>query len=401
MENGKSHIMKNKCLITRRQFLQSSTAVGAVLANTQTIHSNPFPQLATYPRVAIERCRRYDFEMVKTTLAKMFDGMGGIQTLVQGKTLTIKVNLTSYRATGIYSLEAVETVYTHPIVVLAACSLFQDYGAKRQIIVESMTTNDVDKTAFNNNWSYSRYTDVIGLFESMIQNLEWENTRNKGTGSRYITFPVGENAYVYQSFDFNHRYYDTDVMISIAKLKNHDIAGITLSMKNLFGITPNAIYGDPGNEQATSTRGLLHTGTDRPSADGEIMPVVGQGDAGYRVPRIVVDINRARPIDLAIIDGIVSMTGGEGYWNGQQVGISVPNVLIAGTNSVSTDTVAASVMGFNPLAEDFTKPFMNGANTLRLAAERNLGTHRLEEIEVVGLSVDEARYSYLPGAKWR
>ena len=58
-------------------------------------------------------------------------------------------------------------------------------------------------------------------------------------------------------------------------------------------------------------------------------------------------------------------------------------------------------MGFDPLAEDFTKPFYNGANTIRLAAERDIGTNRLEEIEVVGLSVDEARYSYLPGAKWR
>lgn len=392
--------MRSSSKFSRRQFLKATTA-SIVLAHNDSVLAASPTEILSYPRVAVERCRRYDFELVKSTLAKMFDGIGGIEALVKGKTLTIKVNLTSYRASGIYSLEAVETVYTHPIVVLAACSLFQDYGAKRQIIVESMTTNDDDKTAFNNNWAYSQHRDIIDLFESMISNLEWENTRNKGTGSKYYTFPVGDNAYVYNSFDFNHRYYNTDVMVSIAKLKNHDIAGITLSMKNLFGVTPNAIYADPGNERATATRGLLHDGNRRPSADGEIMPVVGKGDAGYRVPRIVVDINRARPIDLAIIDGIVSMTGGEGYWNGQQLGISVPNLLIAGTNCVCTDTVAAAIMGFDPLAADFTKPFYNGANTLRLAAERDMGTNRLEEIEVVGLSVDEARYNYLPGAKWR
>jgi len=392
----KEYVMNEHCPLSRRQFIKTAAA-GAVLAQSGLIPALPRSSYAATPRVAIARCRRYEFELIKTKLAAMFDSIGGLQTLVNGKTLTIKVNLTSYRASGIYSLDAVETVYTHPMVVLAACSLFQDYGAKRQIIVESMTTNDEDKTAFNNNWTYTGHSDMVSVFDSTIANLEWENTRNKGTGSKYVTFPVGEDAYVYKSFDFNHRYYDTDVMVSIAKLKNHDIAGVTLSMKNLFGITPNAVYADPGNERATATRNLLHTGDKRPSAEGEILPVVGKGSPGHRVPRIVVDINRARPIDLAIIDGIVSMTGGEGSWNGKQVGISIPNLLIAGTNSVAVDAVAASVMGFDPKASDYTKPFYNGANTIRLAAERGLGTNNLEEIEVAGLSIEEARYTYLPG----
>ena len=37
---------------------------------------------------------------------------------------------------------------------------------------------------------------------------------------------------------------------------------------------------------------------------------------GYRIPRVVVDICAARPIDLAIIDGIESMGGTEGPWSG-------------------------------------------------------------------------------------
>lgn len=388
--------MHKHCNVSRRQFLKT-VAVGAALAQSGLAPAATLSPFAASPRVAIERCRRYDFDLLKSKLAKMFDSIGGIQTRVNGKTLTIKVNLTSYRASGIYSLEAVETVYTHPMVVLAACSLFQDYGAKRQIIVESMTTNDDDKTAFNNNWTYSEHSDTVSLFDSMISNLEWENTRNKGTGTKYYTFPVGENAYVYRSFDLNHRYYDTDVLVSIAKLKNHDIAGLTLSMKNLFGVTPNAIYGDPGNELATKTRNLFHNGDQSPSADGEIQPVMGRNNPGYRVPRIVVDINCARPLDLAIIDGIVSMTGGEGSWNGKQVGIAIPNLLIAGTNCVATDAVAASVMGFDPKAADYTKPFYNCASTIRLAAERGLGTNNLDEIEVAGLGIEEARYTYLPG----
>ena len=37
-------------------------------------------------------------------------------------------------------------------------------------------------------------------------------------------------------------------------------------------------------------------------------------DPGYRVPHIVADLAAARPIDLAIIDGIESIAGGEGPW---------------------------------------------------------------------------------------
>ncbi len=390
--------MKKQKSITRRTFLQTA-ASGIALANSQNVFSAVPAQFDSFPKVAIERCRRYDFEIIKAKLAKMFDAIGGVEALVKNKTLSVKVNLTSYRARGIYSLEAVETIYTHPIVALAACSLFDDFGAKRQIIVESITTNDDDKVAFNNNWKYGPHQDIIHLFESMVPTIVWENTRNKGSASRYYTLPVGDDAYVYRSFDLNHCYNDTDVMVSIAKLKNHDIAGITLSMKNMFGVTPNAIYADPGNEYATSSRGLLHTGNQRPAAEGEIMPVVERNNPGYRVPRIVVDICRARPIDLAIIDGIVSMSGGEGYWNGPQLGITVPNLLIAGKNPVCTDAVAASAMGYDPQAQDYHKPFMNGANTLRLANERGMGSNNLDDIEVLGLGVGEARYTYLPGKR--
>jgi len=368
--------------------------MGVMLAGERSALTASNTRIDAYPIVGVDRCRRYDFAEVKASLSRLFDWIGGVSSLVKGKTVTIKVNLTSYRSVGVYTLSTVETVYTHPIVTLAACDLFQDYGANRIVICESNPTNDETRESFNR-----QYYDVA-LFESTIQNLEWENTRNKGTGSSYITMPVGEGAYIYKSFDLNYRYYDTDVFVSIAKMKNHDIAGLTLSMKNLFGIAPNAIYGDPGNEQATQIRNMFHNGKTRPAANGEILPVASN-DPGYRIPRIIVDLNRARPIDLSIIDGITAQSGGEGQWNGAQIGIAVPNVLIAGKNGVAVDAVGAAIMGFDPMAEDFTKPFYNAANTLRLAAEQSLGTNNLNEIDVVGLGIRDARYNYLPGKKNR
>ena len=49
---------------------------------------------------------------------------------------------------------------------------------------------------------------------------------------------------MFPAYDLNHAYQDTDVFVSMAKLKNHATCGVTLSMKNCFGITPASIYGD-------------------------------------------------------------------------------------------------------------------------------------------------------------
>ena len=49
---------------------------------------------------------------------------------------------------------------------------------------------------------------------------------------------------MFKAFDLNHSYEDCDVFVSMAKMKDHVTAGITLSMKNCFGITPCTIYGE-------------------------------------------------------------------------------------------------------------------------------------------------------------
>ena len=76
-------------------------------------------------------------------------------------------------------------------------------------------------------------------------------------------------------------------------------------------------------------------------------------DAGYRMPRIIAELCSARPVHLAIIDGVKTATGAEtnyGSPNRPQAAVN-PGVLIAGTNSVATDAVAMAVMGFDPMAD--------------------------------------------------
>jgi len=179
----------------------------------------------------------------------------------------------------------------------------------------------------------------------------------------------------------------------------HITAGVTLSMKNLFGITPNALYGsEAGSEDALEGRGVLHSpvGLEKIKLPG-LKPGITSIDATWRVPRIVADICSARPIHLAIIDGITSMSGGEGPWcrEAAPIKFTSPGVLIAGLNPVSTDAVGTAVMGFdNPRAVRGTKPFQMCDNHLLLAEQAGVGTADLTQIDLRGLTIEKARYPY-------
>src|ERR1043165_9700156 len=149
-------------------------------------------------------------------------------------------------------------------------------------------------------------------------------------------------------------------------------------MEHLFGITPNSLYGgQAGNEDATEGRGPLHNprGFEKIKLPG-LKDGITSIEPIWRVPRITVDVCAARPIHLAIIDGIKAMNGGEGPSCRQaaEIKFTSPGVLIAGLNPVSTDAVATAVMGYaDPRALKGTKPFVHCDNHLLLAEQAGLG----------------------------
>ena len=99
--------------------------------------------------------------------------------------------------------------------------------------------------------------------------VEFEDTRNLGEGKRYHEVKVPWGGSLFPAYEVNHSYVDCDVYVSLAKLKNHATAGVTLGMKNNFGVTPIALYGQHDqNERSTSARvAIFHEGRERP-ADG-------------------------------------------------------------------------------------------------------------------------------------
>ena len=91
------------------------------------------------------------------------------------------------------------------------------------------------------------------------------------------------------------------------------------------------------------------------------------------------------------------MRGGEGPWlDGLER--MTPGVILVGRNPVCTDAVGMAVMGYDPRADRGTSPFIRGDNMLKLAEAAGIGTTDLSRIEVVGLSLKEARVNFGPGA---
>jgi uncharacterized protein (DUF362 family) len=373
----------------RRQFLRGAAAVAGASALGLLRPDRLFAR-ADKPSspVSIARCRTYDPDDVLGRLRAMADQLGDLGKLVSGKTVAVKVNLTGDVHQQALGLPAGRTYHVHPNVVLAAATLLDRAGAKRIRFLEgTYQLTPLEEYVQAAGWDLK----ALGALKAKV---EFEDTRNLGRGTRYAEVKVPGGGSLYPAYQLNHSYVDCDVYVSLAKLKNHATAGVTLSMKNNFGITPTALYSQhEHDEKSQSARvQVLHLGKER-AADGAPQELDPDGPRrpSYRVPRVTVDMVGIRPIDLAIIDGVETVSGGEGPW--LELKAQQPGLLLAGRNPVCTDAVATAVMGYDPLAKAATGPFP-GDNHLALAADLGLGTNDPKEIEVVGLSLEDARYPF-------
>ena len=346
--------------------------------------------------VAVARCASYD-EDVATKLSTLFDQLGGIGPLVRNKTVTIKLNMTGGPNNRLQGMAPAMTHYTHPKLIGATAYLLSKAGAKRIRFVESAwaTTGPLEDVMLDAGWN-------VRSLLSAAPGVEFENTNGLGKGKTYSRFKFPGQAYMYPEYVLNHAFGDTDVFVSMAKLKEHADCGVTLSLKNCFGNVPASIYGDDAgvdnpNESPTKGRSnVVHWGRRQPAkiAPPELHPGEGLKTGGYRVSRVVADLAVVRPIHLQIIDGVESMAGGEGPWI-RGVRPVKPGLLVAGLNPVCTDAVCTALMGFNPRAERGTPPFKSNAdNTMLLAEAHGVGAADLSRIDVRGVPIAEGMFKF-------
>lgn len=375
---------------TRRDVLTTGAAAIAAIGLPTAARAD-----APAGRVAIVRCRNYQDD-VTGKLSSAFNQIGGIEQLVRGKTVGLKLNLTGNPSK--FPLTPDLPYRTNPETVAATVHLLAKAGATRVRIIESFFPATEDPGL------WARYGIDVNTINNLGVKVDWENVQNLGKYKQYVRLKVPWGGYMYPAYHINQAFVKCDVYASLSKLKNHWIAGVTMSLKNNFGDTPCALYGGDcgpsGNEQPTMERGpVLHDGKKKaPSGvDAELHPNSPR-EPGYRVPRIAVDQLGIRPVDLAIVDGVETVRGGEGPWLPGGVERMTPGVIIVGRNPINVDSVGMAVMSYNPRADKGTSPFIRGDNSLKLAEAVGIGSTDLKRIEVVGVSIKEAKIDFGPGA---
>ncbi len=387
---------KNLSPLNRRQFLKElgltsaalllagckpqalPTATGTPIPSptdlppTATSTATPSPTLTPTPvptatpvykaQAAIGQVTGYDPVALRTALQSMLEATSGLEKLVQpGARVGIKVNLTG----GTWwdtpdKPPATEYFVTHPALVGALGELLKDAGASKLFVMDGLGDE--------NSYKFWGYEDMAKPLDAKLIDL-----CKPAPYAGYAAFPVGDTARVFHTFALNGILNELDVFISVAKLKCHSTTGVTLSMKNLFGLAPISEY---RRNAADNNRSLFH----------------GSSDFDDRLTDIILDLNFARPIDLALIDGIMTAEGGAGPWD--NISQVKPGVLVLSRDRVAADAAATAIMGFDPQADWPVSPFVHSPNHIALAAKAGLGTNNLEEIQLFGPSIADVRYPF-------
>jgi len=356
MKKGNSD-SKQETNSSRRSFLKlMGAATAGLIASPYIKSTNVFAygweEKSSYlAQVAITQADSYDRTLIKQKVQGLFEAIGGIGDVVKlGDKVAIKINLTG--GSGLP-----DNMWTNPEVVRAVGELIIDCGVKGEdiYIVESL-------------WSSSSYND--NGFPAVQQSLgaKMIDLNNPAPYSNFIQKSVGPNSFNFSSLTINQILSDVDVYVSIPKMKQHTEAGVTCSLKNQVGIVPKDSYTITNDD---GRRGALHHKT---SADSS---------TSY-LPHSICDLNMVRPVNLAVIDGVMNARGGEGNWSPTFKAVE-DDVLLAGKNPVSTDSVAAYFMGNDPEADTLQLPGGGACtNYLELLHQLGAGTNQMHEIEIVG-----------------
>ena len=276
---------------TRREFL--SGALGGVVA------SSGIPFLAGCTRrnrtaeAFIAKLASYESDIASVVLAG-FKELGVKEAEIRGKRILLKPNLVEAQIAG--------HINSHPLIIRGAAEAFLRAGASKVLVAEG-PANPRDSLLV---LEESGLGEVLREDRIHFVDLNYDGgytVENAGRRTRLstLTLPVTLR--------------EVDWVVSVPKMKTHHWVGVTLSMKNLFGVMPGIYYGWPKN--------LFHW----------------EG-----IDRSILDINQAVKPDFAIVDGVVGMEGdGPIMGTPKQAG-----VLVMGRNLPALDATCARIMGIDP-----------------------------------------------------
>ena len=223
-------------------------------------------------------------------------------------------------------------VTTHPLVVKAVALLVREAGAT-VLIGDSPQIESAKKAAHK--CGIGKVADDLG-----IDIVEFEP----------VTVPNPDGK-MFKYFTIGKILTEVDMVINIPKLKTHSLTTLTLAVKNMFGCVP-------GMRKAEWHLKTYHEGIDH-------------------FAKMLLDLYTFINPALNIIDGIMAMEGtGPGFGPSRHLGL-----LVAGTDGVAVDRVVAEVVAIPP----------ERVSTLHIAATEGYGRQSMEEIAILGETLEEVR----------
>ena len=291
--------------------------------------------------VAIVHVYEQDTHAALKHAVALIGGMGDIAP--PGSSILVKPNMV---------MGPTERGITNPVVLEAVLRLASATAPKRLIVAEG-SADCYTPSVFRNYNVYgiaSRYgAEVVDLNQD-------EGVRTpvpRETGREAVMLPKSMA--------------EADVVISVPMFKLWmGKLPMSLSLKNLFGSYGARYYGHNKHSHE------LADSTPRRTLYGEI-----GSERGIHTPSVeqsIAAINLARTSDLTVVD---ALEGSDGKGNFVRM-----DMLMVGRNAVATDSVALAVAGFVPEEQE----------QIRLCSQMGLGPCRLDEIEVLGVTVEQAHF---------
>jgi uncharacterized protein (DUF362 family) len=330
--------------MSRRDLLVRSGAVaawaaggGLVVAERKGVFDGPPPfDRAAFPEpgraaVAVLRAETYDGDLEGLLL----EGLRTVRADVRRRSVLLKPNLVEFFRGS--------SVNTEPRLVVAAANALRRLGAASVVVAEGPGhRRDTEAVVVASGLREALDDAKLPFVDLNDAPLVRTPLRTRYTGLRELWVPR-----ILQ---------ETEVVVSMPKLKTHHWVGVTLSLKNCFGCMPGRVYGWPKDE--FHIRGI---------------------------PESIVDIAAAVRPSLAIVDGIVGMEG-DGPINGDSV---ASGVVLVSRDLVAADVTGARLMGIDPEKVEYL-----------MQAGRFLGQGRSELIEQRGEDPGPLTKSFRPAPRF-
>jgi len=288
---------------TRRQFLIRSGAAaawlgagGVLLANRAGVFDDPPPfARGDFPSpgpssAAVLRAGAYDGDLEGLLL----DGLRLVDADVRNRSVLLKPNLVEFFRNS--------SVNTDPRLVVAASNALRRMGASSVVVGEGP--------------GHRRDTEAVVVASGLREALDDAGIRFVDLNAAAVVRTPLRTSYTgLRELWIPKVLRETEVVVSMPKLKTHHWVGVTLSLKNCFGCMPGRVYGWP--------KDVFHV---------------------HGIENSILDIYAAVRPSLTIVDGIVGMQG-----DGPIMGEPVPaGVVVVSRNGVAADVTAARLMGMDP-----------------------------------------------------